>query len=139
MMRPAVILTVLIGVILATAVAAEMPSTSPLEELPSDARPISEYYYNGQIVYDRHGNEVGDVNDILVDSDGKIIAVMVGVGGFLGAGEKSVAVPFRGLKVTEKDLDSFLVIDASRATLETAPGYTFDRAERSWVASIKRD
>ena len=35
---------------------------------------------------------VGDVNDVLFDRNGKIIALIVGVGGFLGIGEKSVAI-----------------------------------------------
>ena len=41
---------------------------------------------------------VGDINDLRIDSSGKIAAVIVGVGGFLGLGEKDVALPFEQLR-----------------------------------------
>ena len=37
-------------------------------------------------------NKIGEIMDVLVDRDGKIHALIVGVGGFLGIGEKDVAV-----------------------------------------------
>jgi sporulation protein YlmC with PRC-barrel domain len=108
------------------------PGEQLITSLPSEALPISEYYYN-QRVYDREDNEIGDVNDILLDREGKVVAVIVGVGGFLGAGEKSVAVPFSALKVAEKDHKPYLVIDTTKEGLDRAPGYTFDRSKRVWV------
>ena len=36
---------------------------------------------------------IGDVNDVLIDKNGKVDALVVGVGGFLGLGEKDVALP----------------------------------------------
>ena len=42
---------------------------------------------------------VGDVSDLLFDKNGKIIALIVGVGGFLGIGEKSVAIDMSAFKV----------------------------------------
>lgn len=69
--------------------------------LPGEALPISDYY--NQNVYDSRDNKIGEVNDLLLDTGGKINAVIVGVGGFLGVGEKNVAVPFQALKVAEKD------------------------------------
>ena len=43
---------------------------------------------------------IGDINDLLVESGGEIKAVVIGVGGFLGIGEKNVAVPFKSLVIT---------------------------------------
>ena len=40
---------------------------------------------------------IGDINDVLIDRDGKVAAVIVGVGGFLGMGEKDVALPYQQL------------------------------------------
>ncbi|MBV9077046.1 MAG: PRC-barrel domain-containing protein, partial [Methylobacteriaceae bacterium] len=37
---------------------------------------------------------IGRIEDLVVGRDGKVAAVVLGVGGFLGAGEKQVAVPF---------------------------------------------
>jgi hypothetical protein len=54
--------------------------------VPADALPISVYY--NEDVYDAQNNKIGDVNDILLDKDGRVAAVIVGVGGVLGVGEK---------------------------------------------------
>lgn len=42
---------------------------------------------------------LGTVNDILMDTDGRTLAVVVGVGGFLGIGEKDVAIPISSLQL----------------------------------------
>ena len=102
-----------------------------ITSLPSGALPISDYY--NQSVYDNQDNKVGDVNDLLVDKDGKIGAAIVGVGGFLGAGEKNVGVPFNALKLTEKNGKRYLVMDTTKEALNSAPGYTFDRSTKQWV------
>lgn len=39
-------------------------------------------------------NKIGDVRDLIIDEDGRIIAAIIGVGGFLGIDEKNVAIPF---------------------------------------------
>jgi sporulation protein YlmC with PRC-barrel domain len=67
---------------------------------------------------------VGDVNDVLIDHDGKVAAVIVGVGGFLGMGEKDVALPYDQLAFA-KDPDGKLVVgtNATKENLEIAPEY----------------
>jgi len=45
-------------------------------------------------VYGSDNQKIGDVDEVLVDRDGKIQAVIVGVGGFLGIGQKDVAIPY---------------------------------------------
>jgi sporulation protein YlmC with PRC-barrel domain len=45
-------------------------------------------------IYGPDDEKVGDVNDVLVDRKGQMVAIVVGVGGFLGIGEKDVAIPF---------------------------------------------
>ena len=52
---------------------------------------IGESVYNGD---GDNAENIGDVNDIVVAKDGKVEAVVVGVGGFLGIGEHNVAVEF---------------------------------------------
>jgi hypothetical protein len=47
--------------------------------------------------------QVGDVNDALFDKNGKILALIVGVGGFLGIGEKSVAIDMAAFQVMPAD------------------------------------
>ncbi len=50
-------------------------------------------------VYTSDNQKVGDIDDILLDSRGNVVAVVVGVGGFLGIGEKNVAIPFAALEI----------------------------------------
>lgn len=49
----------------------------------------------GTTVVSQNNETIGDVNDILFDRNGQVMAAVVGVGGFLGIGEKDVAVPFQ--------------------------------------------
>jgi sporulation protein YlmC with PRC-barrel domain len=48
----------------------------------------------GVDVYGAYNQKIGDVDEVLVGKDGKIQAVVVGVGGFLGIGEKDIAIPY---------------------------------------------
>src|SRR2546423_15442154 len=52
----------------------------------------------GLSVYNDKNESVGSINDLLTDKNGKIVAVVIGVGGFLGVGEHLVAVPFDKVK-----------------------------------------
>ena len=52
----------------------------------------------GLNVYGPDNEKVGDINEIIVDQNGKVDAAVIGVGGFLGIGEKDVAVSFSQLK-----------------------------------------
>ena len=52
----------------------------------------------GKDVYDQSGESIGSITDVLVTEEGKINAVLVGVGGFLGIGRKDVAVSMSALK-----------------------------------------
>ena len=52
----------------------------------------------GLSVYNEKNESVGSINDMLTDKNGKITAVVIGVGGFLGVGEHLVAIPFEKVK-----------------------------------------
>jgi sporulation protein YlmC with PRC-barrel domain len=52
----------------------------------------------GTRVVSSNNESIGDINDVIVDRNGQAIAAVVGVGGFLGIGEKDVAVPFNSLE-----------------------------------------
>jgi PRC-barrel domain len=49
-------------------------------------------------VYGADNERIGDINEVLVDRQGNADAVVVGVGGFLGIGEKNVALPFNAFE-----------------------------------------
>lgn len=48
----------------------------------------------GKSVFNENDEKVGDIKDVIISSDGRTLYLMVGAGGFLGMGEKEVAVPF---------------------------------------------
>ncbi|QRM34310.1 PRC-barrel domain-containing protein [Microvirga sp. VF16] len=52
----------------------------------------------GLDIYNQNNEKIGDISEMLVDSSGRIQAVVVGVGGFLGIGERDVAIPFDQVK-----------------------------------------
>ncbi|MGO4526237.1 PRC-barrel domain-containing protein [Microvirga sp. 2MCAF35] len=52
----------------------------------------------GTRVVSANNESIGDVNDVILDRNGQVMAAVVGVGGFLGIGEKNVAVPFNSLE-----------------------------------------
>jgi sporulation protein YlmC with PRC-barrel domain len=52
----------------------------------------------GTRVVSSNNESIGDINDVIVDRNGQAVAAVVGVGGFLGIGEKDVAVPFNSLE-----------------------------------------
>ena len=75
---------------------------------------------------------------MLVDKSGKVTSLIIGVGGFLGAGEKDVAVPFDFVRVTNKNNSKwYLVMNATKDELKGAPGFKYDSDTTSWVPDRK--
>lgn len=74
-------------------------------------------------------NDIGEINDVILSRDGTVEAVLVDIGGFLGMGERQVAVSMAAIKfvgdTSTADMaeDFFLVMTASQADLEAAPDY----------------
>ena len=129
-------------VVFATATAsAQAPQQAPqpsgsaaqiLASIPSNSVTITHWYK--QNVYDPQDNKTGEIMDVLVDHDGKATALIIGVGGFLGAGEKDVAVPFNAVQITNKNNNKwYLVMNSTKDALKNAKGFKYDRSEMKWV------
>lgn len=72
-------------------------------------------------------DDIGEVNDVILGPDGQVKAAILGVGGFIGLGEKDVAVNMDSLKlVAEKDDedDFFIVVNTTKQQLTEAPEYS---------------
>lgn len=82
--------------------------------------------FMGQKVYSAGDERVGEINDLVMNSELATVVAIIGVGGFLGIGEKDVAIPVNDITVT-KDADNNLrlTIASSKEQLEAAPA--FDR------------
>lgn len=72
-------------------------------------------------------DDIGEINDVILGRDGTVKAVIIGVGGFIGIGEKDVAVQMSSIKmVNEKDDadDFFLVVNTNKESLTELDAYS---------------
>ena len=123
------------ALLLGSVAIAQGQAARPLSSLPQDGTPMNNYYK--QTVYDPSDNKIGEVADLLVEKDGKVAVAIVSVGGFLGAGEKDVAVPFNSLKLTQKNQKWYLVMNTDKDSLKSAPGFRHDKNQDRWVPDTK--
>ena len=90
----------------------------------------------GQDVHNLTGERVGDVNDLIFDRQGRITTVVVGVGGFLGMGEKNVGVPYQSLTFNVgKAGERVIVIAAGKEDLLKAPAFV--ATEKTTMDKVK--
>ena len=108
------------------------PAAQILTSIPANSVTVTHWYK--QNVYDPSDNKIGEIMDVLLDKEGKATALIIGVGGFLGMGEKDVAVPFNAVQVASKDNNKFyLVMNATKDTLKSAKGFKYDRNAMTWM------
>lgn len=68
--------------------------------------------------------DIGEINDLVLTPEGNVSAVIVGVGGFLGIGEKDVALQLDQVNVYQNgEEDPVLVVSMTQEDLENAPAY----------------
>jgi len=77
----------------------------------------------GKDVYDANGKKVGELNNLLIDPDGKVRAGIIEFGGFLGIGEHRVAVPWNQLD-TQGDR---VTVNMTDDQIKSAPAWTKDK------------
>jgi len=75
------------------------------------------------------GDEVGPVSDLVIDQDGQVVGIVLGVGGFLGMGEKNVAIGWDEVSITGTTDELELQIDQSRDSLMSAPEFGTETQE----------
>ncbi len=120
----------LLGFLTVSAFAAQ--ETAKLQtSIPGNALTVTDWYK--QDVYDPNNNKIGQISDVLVDKSGKVSTLIIGVGGFLGAGQKDVAVPFEEVQATTKDNKVHLVMNTTKDALKSAPGFKYDSSTTTWV------
>ena len=74
-------------------------------------------------VYNASGKSIGDLKDVLIGPDGKIQALVIGVGGFLGLGEKNVAVDYNYLEKNGAIAPNRITLNMSEQDLRSAPSF----------------
>src|ERR1700683_511840 len=124
-------LAILSAAILMAGGTALMAASEMMTNVPPGSLTVTDWYK--QSVYDPSNTKIGEVMDVLVSRDGRIDALIVGVGGFLGAGEKDVAISFNSVQKTVKDNKIYLTMSTSKDALKSAPGFKYDKQQTTWV------
>lgn len=82
----------------------------------------------GASVYGPDNQSIGEISDVIVDGSGKVKAAVIGVGGFLGVGQKDVAIPFEALNVTRRQNSASIdkiTMSYSKDELKNAPKFVY--------------
>ena len=78
----------------------------------------------GAPVTNQNDEKIGTVDDIIVTPNDRVVYAIVAVGGFLGVGDKLVAAPFEGLRLS---LDETILPGATKETLMNMPKFTYQK------------
>ena len=76
----------------------------------------------GLDVYNDANEKLGDINELILDKNGKVAAVVIGVGGFLGMGEHDIAVSMDKLKFVEEPVRTSATTTKETTTKEATTG-----------------
>jgi len=125
-----------------TAVAALMIAVSPLAaETPNfvaqqNQSEVLGTDFVGTQVLSKDNKPLGKIANLVFDQNGHIELAVIGVGGFLGIGEKEVAVPFDALKSETVDNKHVFSVDVTKEQLKAAPAFKTlnDQARQELIA-----
>jgi sporulation protein YlmC with PRC-barrel domain len=94
----------------------------------------------GKSVANAQDESIGEITDLVTDQSGKIVAVVIGNGGFLGIGQKDVAVRFEDIKLSrDENNDVKAIADLNQETLAAAPDFETLAEQQVTVGSNKSD
>ena len=89
----------------------------------------------GLDIYNEQNEKLGDVNEMLVDASGKVTGIVIGVGGFLGMGQRDIMVTLDKLKFVHEPVRT----SATTSTTTTAPANTTGAAQRTTTTTTSAD
>ncbi len=137
--------------LLATAAFAQSPNTSSTTAPAATATPApaaADTTFNGNWrtskvvglnVYNEANESLGSINDLLTDKEGNIKAVVIGVGGFLGVGERLIAVPYDKVKFVNEPVQTSAAASGGSAGMtkstSTSSGMTTGAATSGGAAA----
>ena len=92
----------------------------------------------GSDVYNLKNEQIGEVQDLIIDNGKTIKAVVLSVGGFLGIGERHVAVQPGSIVLTEQnDGSAKLVVNTNKDELKNAPPFNFADVDKAGTAAVR--
>lgn len=76
----------------------------------------------GYTEIDANWNKIGEISDVLLDKNGQMIAVLAGIGGFLGVGDRDVILPLENVRFAKGDDNTYnYVTNLTKEELEKLP------------------
>ncbi|MFC7368227.1 MULTISPECIES: PRC-barrel domain-containing protein [Vreelandella] len=130
MIKPALLGTLMVPAFILAAGTANAENTTTMDATYLTSTPDGAFHADSltgnQVKSSVEDDEdIGTINDLVIDEDGQIHAVVISVGGFLGMGEKDVAVAWDSLElVKDDDGDDYVIrVNASQDALEAAEEY----------------
>jgi len=111
---------------------------------PSAQAPAGKMFYNSQPgqmraskligtnIKNTANETIGEINELILDKSGKVVAVVVGVGGFLGIGQREVAIDYSALTInydpnamTDRGATT-VTVNATKDSLKSAPEWRWN-------------
>jgi len=93
----------------------------------------------GASVYGPDNKSIGSIDDLIVDQKGAIKAAVIGVGGFLGVGQKDVAVPFEAMQIQRKQNSSSIekiTVTYTKDQLTNAPKFAYFQVQSNTTTGV---
>lgn len=81
----------------------------------------------GTTVYNNKNENVGEVEDLVIENGKTLTGVVVSVGGFLGLGESYVVLDPSTLAISNKDGKWMVHADTDKDTLKNAPKFSYSK------------
>ncbi|MCS3729912.1 PRC-barrel domain-containing protein [Bradyrhizobium betae] len=129
-----IVLGAIAASLLTSAVMAQTPATTTRPEANSASvtQPYKGQWWVSKMigldVYNQNNEKLGDISEVLTDPTGKIQTAILGVGGFLGLGERMVAVSFDQLKFVNQPIEAKMASSTQTSTASTKPAETAPQA-----------
>jgi len=79
----------------------------------------------GEEVRNGKGDAVGKVDDLILQGSDNVLYAVLSVGGFLGIGDRLVAVPFEELKIGVKEVDGLVIYETTKDQLKKQPAFHY--------------
>lgn len=134
-MKTKIVLAGLLGsTLIATAAFAQSPAATENSMSKTTASPAANSMSTngewraskmvGLNVYNQANEKLGDISEVLLDKSGRVQAVVIGVGGFLGVGQRDVAIAFDKIKFVDTPVQSNTASTAPAGSTATTTGST---------------
>lgn len=108
-------------------------SQAVTDYLGQDDLPVSELL--GTAVSNEEGEEVGQIDDLIISRDNEVVSAVLSAGGFLGLGERRVLLPYEALRVSAETQSFF--VEMSEEELAQLPEYRGEQRDLESLLELR--